>query len=138
MRPTTPWPVSEIEAFNRSFHAATMAMDTPGLVALWEDDGVSLLPGSKPLVGKQAIAEFVENVMRTMPDAHMTKFEMSCAGIEIAANTATEYCFEHQVVDLGAGKPPFDGKGTMLLVLHRHPDGTWHLWREMWNQGLEP
>ena len=45
---------------------------------------------------------------------------------------------EHQVVQLGAGKPPFNGWGKMLLVLHRGADGTWRIKREMWNQALVP
>ena len=117
---------------------ATLKMDTPALVALWEDDGISLLPGAKPLVGRQAIAAFIANVMREMPNAHMKSFEMTCDGIEIAGDTATEYCFEHQVVDLGADKAPFDGTGTLLLVLHRGADGRWRLRREMWNHGVKP
>jgi ketosteroid isomerase-like protein len=34
------------------------------------------------------------------------------------------------------GKPPFDGQGKMLLVLHRGPDGKWRMRREMWNEGI--
>jgi ketosteroid isomerase-like protein len=136
--PARPHPVSEIDAFNLALHDATLHMDNAAVLALWEDDGVSLLPNAKPLAGKQAIGDFVANVMRAMPEAHMTSFEMTCSGIEIAGDNATEYCFEHQVVDLGAGKQPFDGAGTMLLVLHRGGDGKWRLRREMWNQGVKP
>ena len=128
----------EIEAFNQAMRDATLAMNTPAIVELWEDDGVSLLPGAKPLVGKQAIAAFIAAVMREMPNARMKSFEMTCSGIEIAGDTATEYCFEHQVVDLGGDKPPFDGTGKILFVLHRGADGKWRLRREMWNQGVKP
>jgi ketosteroid isomerase-like protein len=37
-------------------------------------------------------------------------------------------------VFLPAGKPAFDGWGTLLLVLHRGADGKWRLRREMWNE----
>jgi ketosteroid isomerase-like protein len=117
---------------------ATRQMDNAATIALWEDDGVSLLPGTKPIEGKQAIGAFIADVTAKFPGAHMRSFEMTCAGIEIAGDVATEYCDEHQIVDLAPGKPPFDGRGKMLFVLHRGADGKWRLRREMWNQGVAP
>lgn len=91
---------SGVETFNSAMIKATRAMDNAALLALWEDDGVALLPSTPPIVGKVALTKFYT---------------------------------EHQVVDLGPGKQPFDGKGTMLFVLHRGHDGVWRLKREMWN-----
>jgi ketosteroid isomerase-like protein len=136
-RPTTPDRRPEIDAFNRTFADATRRMDDAAELALWEDDGVSLLPSTKPIVGKRAIAAFVAQVTAAHPGAHMVSFELRCDGIELAGDVATEYCHEHQIVDLGDGKAPFDGRGNMLLVLHRGADGAWRLRREMWNAGLE-
>jgi ketosteroid isomerase-like protein len=125
-----------IDAFNRGMIDVTTRMDNAGVLALWEEDGVSLLPNTKPIEGKKAIGAFLAEVTAQFPGAHMRSFEMTCAGIEVTGDTATEYCDEHQVVDLGAGKPPFDGRGKMLFVLHRGKDGTWRVRREMWNQGV--
>lgn len=125
-----------VEAFNRSLIDVTTRMDNAGVLALWEDDGVSLLPSTRPIAGKKALGAFLDEVNAQLPGARMRSFEMQCAGIEIAGDVASEYCDEHQVVDLGGGKPPFDGTGKMLLVLHRGADGKWRLRREMWNQGL--
>ncbi len=127
-----------IEAFNRGLIDATTAMDNAATMALWEDEGVSLLPATPPIVGKTAIAAFLDKVMAQLPGAHMRSFAMHCAGIEISGDLATEYCDEHQVVELGGGKAPFDGRGKMLFVLHRGPDGKWRAQREMWNQGVAP
>ena len=114
---------------------ATLRMDDEAVLALWEDDGVSLLPKTKPIVGKAALAAFLAKVKTEIPGAKMRSFEMHCSGIEVEGDVATEYCDEHQVVDLGAGKEPFDGTGKMLFVLHRGPGGAFRLRREMWNQG---
>jgi ketosteroid isomerase-like protein len=126
---------AEVDAFNRALIDATSRMDNAATVALWEDDGVSLLPQTKPIVGKRAIAAFLDSVLQGLPGARMKSFEMECAGVEVAGDVATEYCEEHQVVDLGPGKQPFDGRGKMLLVLHRGVLGRFRLRREMWNQG---
>jgi ketosteroid isomerase-like protein len=123
-----------VERFNRAFADATRRMDNAASLALWEDDGVSLLPGTKPIVGRRAIGEFMTSVTSQFPGAHMRSFESECFDITISGDWASEWCTEHQVVDLPDGRPPFDGRGKMLLVLHRGADGAWRLSREMWNQ----
>lgn len=124
-----------IDAFNRAVIDATFRMDDAATLALWEDDGVSLVPATRPIVGKKAIAAFLDEMSAELAGAHMRSFEMECAGIEISRDMATEYCDEHQIVDLGAGKAPFDGRGKILYVLHRGKDGKWRAQREMWNDG---
>jgi uncharacterized protein (TIGR02246 family) len=127
-------PHAEIEAFNRKFEDATRRMDNSAIVALWADDGISLLPSTKPLVGKVAIAAFIDSSTSEIKGARMEKFELECFAIDVSGDIASEWCNEHQVVVMPDGKPPFNGRGRMLLILKRGPDGRWRLLREMWNQ----
>ena len=122
-----------IEAFNRALTDATARMDNAAALALWEDDGISLLPLTKPIIGKQALSKFYDEVASQLAGARMEKFDMHCFDIETEKDWATEWCHEHQHLILPNGKPPFDGSGKMLLVLHRGADGKWRLRREMWN-----
>lgn len=130
----SPAPDGGIQAFNQKLEDATRRMDNAATLALWADDGISLLPSTKPIVGKPAIAAFLASVTAPLQGAKMQKFEMQCFDIEAAGDLATEWCTEHQVVQLPGGKPPFDGRGKMLLVLRKGSDGTWRMEREMWNQ----
>ncbi len=130
---TNPTARAGIEAFNRALSEATTHMDNAATIALWEADGVSLLPSTRPLVGRKAIAAFLDAVTARLPGARMAKFELRCADIETSGDWASEWCQEHQVVLLAPDKPPFDGQGVMLLVLHRGTDGKWRLKREMWS-----
>ena len=125
-----------VEAFNQAFDAATRHMDNAATLALWEDDGVSLLPSTAPIVGKPAIAKFMAAVMASIPDGHMQSFDSACFDISVSGDWASEWCTEHQLVQFASGKPPFEGWGKLLLVLHRGSDGKWRLKTEMWNQAL--
>jgi len=127
-------PRAEIEAFNRKLEDATRRMDNAAIVALWADDGISLLPSTNPIVGKAAIAAFIDSVTTQIKGAKMEKYELECFAIDVSGDIASEWCSEHQVVVMPGDKPPFNGRGKMLLVLRRGLDGKWRLQREMWNQ----
>ena len=111
-------------------------MDNAAALTLWADDGISLLPSTKPIVGKAAVTRFLDEVMTSIKGATMESFEMECFDAVVSNDLASEWCTEHQVVRLGGGKPPFDGHGKMLFVLRRGSDKLWRIEREMWNQGL--
>ena len=115
-------PLQQIEQFNREFDDATRHMSNAGILALWEEDGISLLPQTPPITGKKAIEAFLNDVMKQLAGAKMESFENQCRGIEISGDWASEWCTEHQVVRLADGKK-FDGWGKMLLVLHRGAGG---------------
>jgi ketosteroid isomerase-like protein len=126
-----------VARFNERFAAATRAMSDSSVLALWDDDGISLLPMQAPLVGKPALRAMLAGVRARYPDAHMRSFDCRCHDLEIAGDWASEWCDEHQVVDLPDHKV-FDGRGRMLLVLHRDAGGAWRLAREMWIQAEAP
>lgn len=122
-----------IDAFNHALDQATRRMDNAATLALWEDDGVSLLPGMAPM-GKPAIAAFLAQLQRQHPNARMQTFQSQCFDVQVSGALASEWCQEHQVMTFNDGTAPFDGRGKMLLVLHRGDDGRWRLRQEMWNQ----
>ena len=127
-------PPSGVQAFNQAMIDATKRMDNAAVLALWENDGVSLLPSTPPIVGKTAIAQFLNDVTSRIGRAHMTSFTMTCSDPTISGDWASEWCTEHQVVAFDDNRPPFDGQGKMLFVLHRGGDGAWRIKSEMWNQ----
>ena len=129
-------PQSGIESFNKSLDAATRSMNNAAVLALWEDDGVSLLPSTPPIVGKKAIGTFLDDVLAKYPGGKMMTFEMQCHDIQVSGDWGSEWCTEHQIVQFPGGKPPFDGWGKMLFVLHRGSDGKWRAKEEMWNQAV--
>jgi ketosteroid isomerase-like protein len=129
---------SEIEAFNKKFIDAHLRMDHAAIFAMWADDGVSLLPETPPLIGKPAITKFVEDIVAQMPGYKVITQEIDFQNIQIAGDWAYEWGLEHQVVQPPDGKPPLDGRGKILLILHKDSSGAWKIQQEMWNSLPKP
>ena len=129
---------SEIDAFNKRFTELHLKMDTPGIMAMWAEDGVDLMQGEAPIVGRKTITAWVENVLSKSPGYKVTKEEMEFHDIQVCGDWASEWATEHQVAKAPEGKPDFDGHGKMALVLHREPSGEWKIKQEMWNVSPKP
>ena len=130
-------PKGEIDAFNQNYLALHQKMDTQGILALWAEDGVDLMPGENPLIGRPAITAWLNGILAKMPGVKVTKQEMTFHDIRVAGDWATEWATEHQVAQSPEGQV-FDGHGKMSLILHRMPSGEWKVQQEMWNDMPKP
>ena len=128
----------EIEAFNKKFVELHLKMDTPGIMAMWAEDGVDLMQGEAPIVGRKRITAWLEDILSKMPGYKVTKQEMEFHDIQVCGEWATEWATEHQVAQAPEGKPNFEGYGKMILVLHREASGEWKIKEEMWNGSPKP
>jgi uncharacterized protein (TIGR02246 family) len=123
----------EVEKFNNHFRELQLKMDTAGIFALWADDGVELMPGEAPMIGKKAIQAWVEDIVAKMPGYKVTKEEMEFHDTRVSGDWASEWALEHQVVQPPDGKESIETWGKMALVLHREANGEWRITQEMWN-----
>jgi len=123
----------ELEKFNNHFRELHLNMDTAGIFALWADDGVDLMPGEAPMIGKKVIEAWVEAILAKMPGYKVTKQEMEFHDIQVSGDWASEWALEHQVVQPPDGKESIETWGKMALVLHREANGEWRIKQEMWN-----
>lgn len=74
---------SEIDAFNKKFVELHLRMDTPGIMALWAEDGVDLMQGEAPIVGRKTITAWIEGVLANMPGYKVMKEEMEFHDIQV-------------------------------------------------------
>jgi hypothetical protein len=100
---------AEIEAFNKHYVELHLKMDTAGVLALWEEDGVDLMPGDAPMIGKKKIVAWVEDIVAKMPGYKVMKQEMEFHDIQVCGDWASEWATEHQVVQPPDGKPMIEG-----------------------------
>jgi ketosteroid isomerase-like protein len=122
-----------VETFNNHLRELHLKMDTAGIFALWAGDGVDLMPGEAPMVGKKVIQAWVEDILAKMPGYKVTKEEMEFHDIQVSGDWASEWALEHQVVQPPNGKAPNETWGKIALVLHREANGAWRIKQEMWN-----
>ena len=125
----------QIEAFNAKLLEVTLKMDNVGVMALWDDDGTTLLPGMAPLSTKKTISKWLDDVVAKMPGYRVTKQENDFHDIQISGDWASEWGSTYQVIQPPDGKPMIEIHGKILLVLHKASDGAWRIKEEMWNAG---
>jgi uncharacterized protein (TIGR02246 family) len=129
---------NEVAAFNKRYVELHLKMDTAGILALWAEDGVDLMPGDGALIGKKKIVAWVEDVLAKMPGYKMANVEMEFHDIQVCGNWASEWATEHQSVQPPDGKPVIDSYGKMALVLHREANSEWKVQQEMWSGAPKP
>ena len=128
----------EIVAFNKKYREMHLNMDTQGIFATWAEDGVDLMPGEAPIIGKKAIVTWVEDILAKLPGHKVTTQDMEFHDIRVSGDWASEWATEHQVVELADRREPIETWGKMALILHRQANGEWKIQQEMWNQGKKP
>jgi uncharacterized protein (TIGR02246 family) len=123
----------QIEAWNQKYIAAHLRMDNAAILSMWQEDGVSLLQGMPPIVGKQAIGKFFDDAVAQIAGYHMKTMEVDFREIQLMGDWAYEWGIEHQVLEPPPGKEAFDGRGNILLILHKNAGGEWKIKQEMWS-----
>jgi ketosteroid isomerase-like protein len=127
----------EPEKFNNHLRELHLEMDTAGIFALWADDGVVLMPGEAPMIGKKVMQARAEDILTKMRGYKVKKEEIEFHDIQVSGDWASEWGLEHQVVQPPDGKEPIEARGGIALVLHREANGQWRIKQEMWNAAAQ-
>ena len=81
---------SEIDAFNKKFVELHLRMDTPCIMALWAEDGVDLMQGEAPIVGRKTITAWIEGVLANMPGKSSRKCGIHRRSLEMNEDCAAK------------------------------------------------
>ena len=122
-----------IDEFNRRFIDACRSMDHKAAVELWADDGVDLLPGMDPMIGKPGISQWLNGLDEQMKGVKVTQCDVDWQQIHVAGGIAYEWGINTQTVSVPDKPEPFRNKGKITLILRRQPEGDWKLALESWN-----
>jgi ketosteroid isomerase-like protein len=142
LSPQTPAPTAdpkaEILAFNEKFINAHLRMDNPAIIAMWAEDGVSLLPSMAPMVGRAAIGKFIADISAQMPGYKIVREKIDFRDIQVSGDWASEWGLETQGLQPPNNQPTMEGYGKILFVLHKDAKGEWKIQQEMWNANPKP
>jgi ketosteroid isomerase-like protein len=127
----------DLASFNAEFREVILKMDNAGVIALWAEDGVSLLPETAPIMGKKNIVGFMDKVFADLSRYRVTKEEIEWRDMRIAGEWASEWGVVHQEVQPPGDKPMIEVYGRIALVLHQDSEG-WRIEQEMWQSGPKP
>ncbi len=122
-----------VDDFNRRFVENCRKMDNKAAAEMWAEDGVDLLPGMDPMVGKAAISKWLAGLEEQSRGAKVTQCDVDWQKIQLFSDTAYEWGINTQTVSLPDKPEPFKNKGKITLILRREPQGDWKLALESWN-----
>jgi uncharacterized protein (TIGR02246 family) len=121
-----------IERLNRQFLEAGRRQDDAAVMNLWAEDGVDLLPGMQPLVGKAAITSWLEAISKQFHGTKVMRYEIHFEKIQINGDWAYEWGTSDETIVDPNGKT-LENPGKITLILHREANGQWKIFEEMWN-----
>lgn len=118
--------------------AANIAFDVNELMSLWADDGVLLLPGRAPIVGRDALRRYYEEEKQKLGNSDILAYEENWEEVQVSGDLASQWGTITERT-----RPPVGGNEItttlhVLRVLKRQPDGLWLIARAMWNAAPAP
>src|SRR5581483_4343327 len=122
-----------VDDFNRRFIENCRTMNNKAAVDLWAEDGVDLLPGMDPMVGKAAISKWLAGLEDQSKGAKVTQCDVDWQQIQVAGDTAYEWGINTQTISLAGKSEPFKNKGKITLILRWQRQGDRKLALESWN-----
>lgn len=122
-----------IDALNQKEADACRTMNNDIAKTLWADDGVDLIQGLQPMVGKKAISGWLDSLAPQLKGAKMEYCTIDWRDLKISGDWAFEWGITRQKIDFPAPQKPFESEGKMLLILKRQPNGAWKVEVESWN-----
>jgi uncharacterized protein (TIGR02246 family) len=115
---------ADIAAANDAFMTAFAGGDGAAVAALYTEEARLLPPGSDPIDGRAAIAEFWQGVM----DSGVAEARLMIDEVENFGDTACEIS-HYAMYDADGG---VIGEGRYIVIWKR-TDAGWKLHRDIWN-----
>ena len=120
--------LAAINALSQKDIAACMKNDTDTLCSLWTEDGVLLMPGAAPLVGKKAICAMLEEQGRQAIGSMVTEYTEDWQEVRLVGNYAWQWGKMSETQRLASGKME-TMKVNAIRILRREQDGSWQVAR---------
>ena len=114
-----------IDKLHQEDIAVTLSQDPKGLVDIFAEDAVRLVPGKPPVVGKDAIQADNEKGRADYPGFKVLSYVPEYKNIQIADGSACEWGEFEAQYKLSPEGPPVSMQMNDFRVLRRQSDGSW-------------
>ena len=105
--------------------------DVKGLMALYQEDAVSMPPGAPALLGSKAIGADFKGFFEGNTAEHQTVN----ANRYVAGDTVVERAEYTVTIRPKDGSAPIQEEGKHIVVYARQSGGSWKVMWEIWNTG---
>ena len=123
-----------LEAIAREYEAAFSAGDADALVALHADDAIRMPPNAPLVMGQEAIRA----AYQTTFEQFAAKITLSLEEVEVAGDWAFVRGTSPVTATPKAGGEPLQDEGKYLSIRKRQSDGSWKIFRSIWNSNNPP
>ncbi|MDQ6636031.1 MAG: SgcJ/EcaC family oxidoreductase [Gemmatimonadota bacterium] len=123
-----------VDAIFAKYAASLGAGDADAWSTLWVEEGVQLPPDAPPVVGKAAIREKLRSVLARFHFAMRIRTEEVRTGGDWAFARGTYAA----TLTPKAGGAPIAIDGKFLTIFLRQPDGSWRIYRDIFNSNAPP
>ncbi|MCW5844143.1 MAG: SgcJ/EcaC family oxidoreductase [Caldilinea sp.] len=124
-----------VNAIWDEYEASIEAGDADRWGDLWVDDGVKYPPDAPLLAGKEAI---VDNMREWMAMATANDVMITNQDVQVAGDFAFVRGLFRVDAELKANGMPVVMDGKYMSILQRQPDGSWKLYRDIFNSNVPP
>ncbi len=122
-----------INALPEQYTAAVNSSDAAAVAATYADDAIEMPPYLAATEGKQAIQARYEAIFKE----YALKFASTLLETQVAGDWAYARGNYTSTATPKSGKP-LEDSGKYLLIAKRQPDGSWKVYRVIWNSNNPP
>ena len=126
-----------IKALADQYTAGINSSDAAAVAATYADDGIEMHPNQAAIEGKQAIQGAYEAYFKENAGKAALTFALSSLETQVAGDWAYDSGNYTTTVTPKSGKLTEDS-GKYLTVGKRQPDGSWKVYRAIWNSNNPP
>ena len=127
-----------VDALNQEIVRACQQRDFDATAALWAEDGVDLLPGLTPMVGKTKITAWLDSLRPNLKGAKMAYCTIDWQDIQIHSDIAYEWGINRQLIEYPPPRKSTPTEGKIVFILRRQAYGAWKVVLESWNGNPQP
>ena len=138
--PPAPAPVTDVEAVTDAvltiwdeYEASLLAGDADRWIAQWAENGVQMPPNMPPRVGKETIYQAVSGFLGNFD---YTDFAITNEDVEVNGDLAFARGSYAASFVAKSGGDPVSIEGKYLTILRQQPDGSWKLYRDIFNSNV--